>query len=410
MQTVLIIVGAVIGVIAFIVGMVKAFSRLSWGALMWGIVASVWLTVETGSKDNHPFLGMVKGVKLFEGAPQFLASLILILVISVAVFVLFWIFALLLRPNVRKESVVNNYIYKNGDDEYDPYAGTMCANKGVAEGYEQVEDESEEEFKKKNKTKRTKPNWVDRAFGGVFALVEALLVYAGVVSVLLLIAKFTPMSKTFSDVYTGILAEDGKVWNFVQSYAMDLFFVAVIMGIAYGGFKAGFLIGVKKTVSGLGTLLAFALACALPFMGMPLANELNGFFSRFVVNNIKVEMIKNYADIVGKIFCGILLFIIILIAVKLFAFLLGIVLKGREASGLFKTVDGIFGFVVSIAIALVIIFLLCALFYVLEYTGAEFKFSSVIGKDSKITKGFYAWVEDTLKPILDKWVKPSLAV
>ena len=408
METVLIIAAIAVAVIAFFVGFSKAFSRLSWGALMWGIVVAVWLTLETKLKEN-PVLNMVKGVNLFEGSAQFIASVGLFVAIALVVFIVFGILSLILRPNYAKRNVVNNYVYNPKDDEYDPYIGSMCAHKGVAEGYEQAEDESAEEWKKEVKPKRTGPNLFDRIFGGIIAIVEATIVLLGVAAVALVVLKFTSLSKSMSGLYTGALAEDGKIWKMLHPIAVDVLFTAIIMGMAYGGYKAGFLRGVKGVVSTFGMLTAFALACALPFVGTPLATKFNGFFARFIKNNVKVEFLVKYSEIAGKVLSGVLLFILLAIAVKIVSTLLELLCKATRSKGLFKFVDGALGLVAMIAIGLIVCILICAVLYILEYTGAKFKFSALFTENSKIVKGINGLLNEFLKPLMDKWIQPSLA-
>lgn len=373
---------ALVVLVAFIVGAVKGFTRLGWGALIWAGSCALFYVLETKCHDSNPVLKSGVVAKLAPDVQSFVSTLSIALLSIFAVLTLFGVFAIALRPKKRKKAAVR---YTSEDEDED------------------IEDEEEGEERGEAQTGICVFN---RILGGLAAVVNTVLVLAAVACTALVICNVTPLRNgELQAVYENDFIE--KVWEFVQKYTLDFLFVAVMAAMGYFGFRAGILGGFRSVILPLGYIAALALAFWLPFSKTAADQEWLSFvgkLSDYFGSLIGKALPESISTILGKVSCGLVLCICFCIVVAIVGLLLKLITRAVRRVPVLRFADGVLSTIIMLALGAVICALIAAVLYILEYFGI-FKSSELFDASSPLMRGLYDVFNEYLKPLLEKMIE-----
>lgn len=371
---------ALVVLVAFVVGAVKGFTRLGWGALIWAGSCALFYALEVNCHDANPVLKLGVVAKLDPGVQSFASTLSIALLSILAALAAFGVVALVFRPKKRRRAAI-----RHTDEDEDE---------------EDIEDEEEgEEHGEAQKGICV----FNRIMGGLTAVVNTVLVLAAVACTALVIFNVTPLRYgALQSVYENGFIE--KVWDFVQKYTLDFLFVAIMAAIGYGGYRTGIIGGFRSVFLTLGYIAAIALAFWLPFSKTAADKEWLSFIGKlsdYFGALIGKALPESVSVILGKVVCGLVLCIGFCIVVALVGLLLKLVAKAVRRVPVLRFADGILSTIVMLALGAVVCALIAAILYILEHFGI-FESSSLFESSSPLMRGLYDTFDEYLRPLLEK--------
>lgn len=331
----------VFGLIGFIVGLVKGFTRVkSWAnefvlAAIFTILLGNVIEKGLGGKSDG-FEAILPAVLVFALA---LGFLIVLALLSAAV-------RNGLNKGIEKHKLLIHYkqydaVQANTDDILD---ALDAKNKRAYKRYS------------RRKFKQGGGFWgfTNRLFGGITLAVKAMLIVG------LLVAAFLVGYDLFGlnvltlldDIYTGWL------WSFCKPYLFDFFVVGVLLVCLRSGFKSGlcsalWTLVVIGMVAGAGFIAYNAVFVNTTFDGAAAAfneNCVSQWFSSFGETELTLTVSK------GIITAGI--FLVLLIIVILVGVLVPKFIDAAREGTAFRVIDGVFGAVAALAIVMGILLFL----------------------------------------------------
>lgn len=384
-KTIAIAAAAVILLIAFVVGFVKGFSRIGWGALAWAGACAMFFFAEKKFHGVNPILKIGAVSKLDAGVQSFISTLSIALASVLIMLAVCGIFSLIFRPKWRKRRTFS----EDYDDEED----------------EEDLDLDEDEERRMNAARYGGPKigGLNRFFGAVVAVLNAALVVAAIGCLALVVIDITPLRNgALKAVYENAVME--KIWGFMHAHTLDFLFLGIIAGIAYGNYRMGIVGGFRAVLLTFGYIAAIIVAFWLPFSRIAAEKSWLAFIGKgsdFFLKLIGGAMSEKVAGIVSKALCGAVIAVVLCIAVAIVGWILKFVSKAMSRFAVLRFVDGTLCTVVMLALGVLICGLIGALLYVLEYFGV-FKASALFDSASSFTKGMYDVFEVYLKPFLEK--------
>ena len=374
---------AVILVIAFIVGMVQGFRKISWGGFFWAIVAVGFVFANKYLRDVNPVN------KLFEGKfnaelTQFFSTLSIAVACVLIGLILYGILAAILRPRkkwVKKENTV-----------YDDY------------GFEyETDDEIDgDDDKELIKIGYGKPCFFTRLMGGIVAVINMATVLAVVLGFATLIISATRLYNTSIGIAFSVPATQSLL-KYALIYLLDAVTIGIIFAIAFSGYEQGLFNGVRSLIVYVGGTACVVACLILPFMKMAADWPILGTFIARCSDMFAGMSNQMLGGILGKLLCGVLMAAVAIVA---FIFLnvglckLGDLIKADEGS---KVVDGCLAVVVYLAIGVAVVAALWSALYALEYCGL-INASEIFSENAPISNGFYAFGERFIKPFAEKYL------
>ncbi len=385
--TPIVIVAVVVAALfAFFLGFKRGFTRTGWGAFIWAIVCLVWYVI-VSNMDVKNDVGEFGGIILACG-------------IIAAAFVVFGFIALLVRPK-RKPYDVTYHFHKKTEEQEEALEVAARSQQYDLE-YGQVENEDEEKEKKERKKERKGkggPCLFNRILGGITSLVNFALVVVGIG---LLAVVFLPVFTDIDLVSTLSLSKDSDL--FLRTFTLDFLFIALMMAMGYGGYRAGFLRGVYGAITSCSALIAIAVGVAFPLMGGTLAQNMTEFFGGVftgILPEKALEFLPNLGEIIGAIVVGLIALILTLIVLWLLSCLVKAMFKETRHSKPFRVVDGILGMVAMIALALALVAFVMAIVALVEYFGVDLGTAKLYTRDSLIGKDLFKAIRDGIASALD---------
>lgn len=279
-----ILVGAAILItIAFSMGFVKGFRRVSWGGLIWATAAVLLTVVGLAAEPT--------------GTPthQLIVIMAVVLIYVAVTMIAYGILAYFVRPKVKwiKDNV-------NGDTSLAEYGLEFEPEYADYDG----EDDEKPYGKRLHKTGCNPPNLFGRLLGGVAcALNMGLLVWA-CLSFGLLCIQATGLSEM---VIGGILLDEkiAKLLEFAKKYVLDWLSIGLIIAVARVGYKKGLINSLRGFIVSTGSLALVVVCFYLPFSKFATQDEgLLHFLVLFMARCAKVVSKAPFADIVAKLFAG----------------------------------------------------------------------------------------------------------
>lgn len=378
-KTIAIAALAVVALVAIIVGAVKGFTRLNWGALVWGGACALFCLLELKFHDKNPILKMGAISGLNEGVRDFAAACSYALVSIFAALVLYGLLTLIFRPRKQKAG-----IRKIDEDE------------------EEEDIDEDEEYERTENGGRSICLF-NRICGAIVSLANAALVLVGIACLALVIVNVTPLrTGALQSVYESSFMEKG--WSYIQKYTLDFVFIAIIAAIGYGGFRSGFIGGFRSVFLVVGYIAAIVVGFWLPFSKIAAEKEwlsfvgqLSGFLEKFIVKALPGSV----AAVLGKIGCGLVLCVGLCVIVALLGLILRLIERGVRHTGVLRFVDGVLSTVVMLVLGVLVCALIVAILYILEYFGI-FESSKLFDSASPLTKGLYSVFDEYLAPLFEK--------
>ena len=376
------IVSAVILVIAFIVGMVQGFRKVSWGGLAWAVVAVGFVFANQYLRDVNPINQLFEG-KFDTPMVNFFSTLSIAVACALIGLMLYGLLALILRPKIKW--------VKKDNLEYDEY------------GFEYEVDDDVEGYEDKEQVKigYGTPCFFTRLMGGITCVINTAMVLAVIFGFATLIISATRLYSTGVGVMFSVPAVDGLL-RLAKTYLLDFVTVGIIFAVAFGGYEQGFLNSLRALIVYVGGTVCVVGCLVLPFLKVAESWPIGTFVVRCtqLFGGMESEMLMN---ILGRLLCGILMAAVVL---TVFIFLnigltklCDLISTGEGA----KAIDGCLAVLVYLVIGVAIVTALWSILYALEYCGLVHA-SEVFAADAPISNGFYAFGEQFIKPFADKYL------
>ncbi len=381
---------SVILAIAFIVGMVKGFRKVSWSGFFWLLAGVGFIFAYKYLYSKNPFDGKLSG-KIGE-YESFIWAVGLALGCILVSLVICGVCAAIFRP---REVWVRDY----GRDKY-----------GFEYEMDGMDDETVGEYpagKKLILKGNGKPCFFSRLMGGINCVLNVATVLAVITAIFLLLVNCTKlnggkMGEIF-DVKAARIA-----LKYTKAYALDFLTIGMILGIAYGGYKLGFVGSARSVLAALGIVCVIGFAFAIPFINK-LSSEI--YVVKVLINRcgkLFANLDKTVGDIqlsdlCTKLLAGALMAIVGVLIILLIRFLLGKLEGAIENATVVRVIDGILAMILFLAIGTAVAALFWGVLYLLDYCGI-FYVTQTFNEDSSLSIHFFEAAEELLKEIADKYL------
>ncbi len=374
---------SVASLIAFICGAKKGFSNLKLRPASWAFGCAVFLLLEKSLRDS----GFADALSSMENSAliSFIVSLISLTIALVARWIVFGIISVSIRCSKKRKLKLAEEIERREKET----------------GEEILPDENEV-YRPLPINGKIKPGPLNRLFGGIFAMVNTLLILFTALALVFLILSVTPMYAKLGVVYTGSFAD---VWGFMHTYALDVLLIAIACAIVIKGYRDGILIGVRRLGIWLLKIAAVVGGFYLPFS--PLAAD-GAVFGFLTVGAQKVAALIPLPEIIPiavteavcKVAFGLVLAVLAFGLAILIGWLLDKLIEAVDKSPVLWRIDGFIGAIVYIAIAALVLGLMIAVLYVLEFYGV-FAASQLFTESSPLLSGAFGVCDTLLRPLLE---------
>lgn len=364
--------GAII-LIAFIIGFVKGFRRVSWSGAVW-LAAGVAF----GLVSKKLPAGDAKQTLLIAGG------------CILGALVLYGVFSLIFRPRqkwVKKKSdrfTKDKYGIKYDEDvlDYDDYEDYESRKVLVTKGM-------------------GTPNIFGRLFGGVICAINVIMILYAVIGGVLLFVSSVELGEI---AFLTELLSDKHVLKIKDSAInrwTDVITIGIIVHMACKGYEAGFIDSFRSLVIGLGRLAGFGFSFYLPFSPWAKKGALATYTARFIGVAEKISLDGTVATIVGKVLFGLVLCVLVMIVLALLNKALEKIAEGIENVSLFRVFDGSLSCLIYFALGVAV----CAVAWAGLYTMTHYEIiqaTDFFTPASTFSNGIYEIVEGFLqKPLSD---------
>lgn len=379
--------------IAFFRGFAKGFRKIGWWGLVWIGAGVAFFVLAEKFGVNNPVKNLLSGQT--EAIASLGANLALALGCVLLALVLYGLATLLFRPKTK-------LVAKHGDRYFKDENGIEYDDE--TEDYDDyLEYQSEEILVKKGYY----PSFLGRLFGGLVGAINVISVLVAIFAVALLIIDCTPLKDFVSALYA-LELNSVNVMEFamvyVSDYALDFIFIGVVIAVACKGRDKGFLESLRFLVVKLGGWVIGIGAFVLPFSQFAQAEGGVYLFSEVVAKCVEfsesLSLSGAIADIVGKLFAGLLTFAVSMIAIALLNFLLKTLSSIVDGIGLFRTLDKSLSCVAYVVIGAVVCALVWAGLYLLNFYGL-LNTSAFFSANATISTGLFEAFDEYLKPLLE---------
>ncbi len=374
---------AAIVLIAFIAGCKKGFSNLKLRPFSWAFGCVTFLLLELFLHDKC-FISALLPLE-DPALASFASSMTWLVIALVARWLIFGIISVCIRVSKSKK-------LKRAEE---------IARREKETGEEILPDENKV-YQPLPINGKIKPGPLNRMFGGIFAAANTAIVVFTALALVFVVLSVTPLYNSLGVVYTGSFA---SVWQLMHVYALDVLLIAIACAIILKGYKEGLLNGVRTLGIWLAKIVAIVGGLYLPFS--PLAAE-GGAFAFLSIGADKLaaliplpEFIPSIVlSVAFKVVFGIVLAIVAWLLVKILGWLLGKLLNVVDESPVLWRIDGFIGAIVYIAIAVLVVGVIVAILYALEFYGV-FMASQLFSAKSPILGGAFDLCDSLLRPLLE---------
>ncbi len=386
---------AAVAILAFVIGYVRGFTRTGWGAFVWALTALGWLFFERKFHKINPLASNGGG----RGLNDLFASVLSLSVFILVAFLLFGILAGFLRPKKKNYDTVIHQYYQHSEEKF---VGTY----EETEKYDDEEQEAEDKkrggkgFKKPFKVKKQKPRFINRLFGGLISLVNCAIVFVALAAVLLVVLPVFGVG--VEDVYSVAILK--KCRKLIETHALDLLFSAVIMGMAYGGWRAGLLRGLRGFLQSIGVFVAVVGGFTLPFLKLGFVVNMNEFFADGIGHFVKAgSFIEQFVPVLGQLASGLLLAIVFAITLALVCKLLQVLARNTRRSGPVRFIDGVLGVIVMIGLAVLLLVFIFFVLSMFEYFGVKLNLDAFANDETCLSGEFILHVKELVTDLFDNF-------
>lgn len=380
---VLICCGAVL-FLAFIIGCKKGFRRISWGGLFWLITAVGFLLANTFLNKKNPLYSLFNR-HFRSGSAAFLSCVSIAFSVTAFVLLLYGGLSLLLRPKTKW--------VKSREVEYDDY--------GFEYEVDDEDEETEEEQRGKKLLKKGygKPCVFSRIVGGFTCVLNTAVVLAVVLAPCLLLVNATSLRYGLAgNIFRAKSAGYGL--KVATAYFIDFLAIGLMFGVAYYGYKIGFINSLRVLFVYLGGLAIIALCFALPFTGYA---QKWAFLRTLVArcSGLGLKISSRFGGTLGKLLAGFLSAGVCIALLVLLDFALrkldGVIFRAK----CMRIVDGVFAALVWLAVGTTLVAVGLAVAYTLQEAGIC-NADKLFNARSAFANAFYDFADAYLLPLVDK--------
>lgn len=275
------IVSGVLMAIAFIVGFLKGFRKVSWNGVTWATAGGIFLLI---GRSINPTGSVTQ---------KFIVAMVIALLCIGGALALYGVLAHYLRPKVRwiKDDV-------NGD--------TTLAEYGLEFEPEYLDYDGEHETqpygKRIHRTGFTPPCFAFRLLGGIVCAINVAVVLWAIASVLLLFINSTSLvGKNIGLILQGKNVQ--KFLEFAQLACLDMLAIGLVILIARKGYSNGLINSLRVILVSLGTWAAVAFCFYLPFSKLASEGSLLGNFTNRCIHAFQEDYPKLSGPL-GKVIAG----------------------------------------------------------------------------------------------------------
>ncbi len=377
--TVIFIVAIVVMALAFVLGMVKGFRKISWGGLFLSLAAVGFTLCYKFLGNKNPFGASWQNKP---GLSSIVWALLLALGVAAVSLLLCGICAAIFRErqvwvkNIYKDQYGFEYEYDDVDDvPVDETVGKTLVVKG-----------------------RGSKSFLCRLFGGIVGALNAAVVLSVLVGIFLLIVNGTALQfKSLGDIFDVKLG--AMMLNYASAYALDFLTVSIIFGLGYLGYKIGFVHSVRIVLC-LSIILVVFIGFAIPIVDR---TENMYLFRQLIVRCCRLFKSLSRGVIYGKLLAGGLLAVFGVVIVLILVCLLKKLAIGIDNRRVAFVVDGTIAVIAYLAIAAVLCAVLWGALYLFDYCGV-FKASEIFSEKAGLAKECFAGAEGLLKSFADKYL------
>ncbi len=375
---IILIVAIVVMAVAFVLGMIKGFRKISWGGLFLSLAAVGFTLCYKFFRDNNPFGSALQNTRslwnvvwAFTLALSCAAGSLLLCGICAAIFRerKVWV------KNIYKDQYGFEYEYDDVDDvPVDETVGKTLVVKG-----------------------RGSKSFLCRLCGGIVGALNAAVVLSVLVGIFLLIVNGTALQfKSLGDIFDVKLG--AMMLNYASAYALDFLTVSIIFGLGVLGYK-GFVHSVRVVLC-LSIILVVFIGFAIPIVDR---TENMYLFRQLIVRCCRLFKSLSRGVIYGKLLAGGLLASFGVVIVLILVCLLKKLAIGIDNRRVAFVVDGTIAVIAYLAIAAVLCAVLWGALYLLDYCGV-FKVSEIFSEKAGLAKECFAGAEGLLKSFADKYL------
>ena len=378
--------------IAFTIGFLKGFRKVSWLGLVWGGIGGLYFLLEKLIGDKNPVSLLLSRVSSKTAAIRFLSSFALLCGCILVVFILFGICSLVFRPSIKRKIKGGSYLDREDGIEYDD----------DAEDYEDYNERQMVYIRKGC----GKPSIFARIIGGFICAINVATILFAFGGVAFLGINSVPLLKSkFDVIYTN--PKIIKLFPYLLHYVFDFVFIGIITLTMYKGYKRGTAEGARKLIINLSRLIAITLSFGLPFFqstkvgGTEVILKLTDKSVQLLQGIISNELISKIG---GRLLLGCVLCIISIIIIELINCILKKIVDFIWESKLLKTVDKIVScFVYAIVGTLICIAVWAVLFLLQRYTSLSL--STMFSGHAKISHSLIEAFKIYLQPYVDDFLR-----
>lgn len=366
--TIVLIVSGVLLAIAFFMGFVKGFRKVSWNGAAWVVGTLAFICVS----------------KLVP-AGAFWLPLFLAVVSAGGSFALFKFLAYFLRPKMR-------WI------QDDINADTSLAEYGLEFEPEYLEYDGEHDYapygKRIYKTGYGAPSFFFRLLGGLSCALNVATVLGALYSLCLLIIDVSVL-KTYP--IGGLLEQSAVIWVFpyIKRFALDFIMIGIMMLLAKEGYERGIVYSIRSIVMTVATLAAIGGSFYLPFS--PWATTMNSLASLIATCAKVFSDLGTLSGLLGKLLAGVVLLVLSSMILAVINVLLKRICRSIVNIKFTREVDSL----IAAAVYLVIGALICVgIWFVLGSIDAMgiFPFGAMLEENGSLAKAIYDFVMGIVGP------------
>lgn len=372
----------IVAIVAIVVGAIKGYTGIKPNGLAWAIACGFFVILLEAILVNDLF------GELFDGnanLSNFTSVMVTITVVTFAVVGLFSAIAgALARSFNHKVKKVDNMQYKT--DMY---------------GVEYDEVDENKEFHPMPVNGKKKPRIINRVFGALTAMANAVLVTAAMMAIALLVLYVTPLKdEVLADVYTqGVMAQ---VWEFVHTYTLDFLVISFVMYMIRKGWEIGFLEGTRKIIAFWGYVAVVVGPFVLLFSqataeGAPLA--FLGKFAAVIAALMGESVPLGIGLIVGKIAVSIVVMVLGILLMLALNWLMKKAVDFVDDVKVLSRIEKSIATVLFFVNAFIVMGLIVVVMYTLGYYGT-YDCTIFFTEQSSIMNAFYGACEEWFKPVL----------
>ena len=353
--------------LAFIIGFVKGFRRVSWSGVVW-LAAGV-------------AVGLVS--KKFPGDSKH--SLIVAGACILGALVLYGVCSLIFRPRQK-------WVKKKGK--------AFVSDKYGIEYDEDVLDYDDYEEYEDRKVLVSKgmgtPNLFGRLFGGAFCAINALMILYSVLGGALVLINSLELGENafLAEILTN--KHTLKLYDSAHNRLTDIVTIGIIVHMACKGYEAGFIDSFRALIINLGRLGGVGFSFYLPFSEWAKKGALLNYINRFIKITQSLGLDGKVAEIAGKILFGLILCIVVLIVFALLNKGLEKLAEGIQGVSFFRIFDGSLSCLIYFVLGAAI----CTAAWVLLYALTHYDIlqsADLFTSSSKISSSAYELIKGLLQ-------------